>query len=244
MVADSRSGVAILKVDAETPFLTLGKSRELELASPVLAVGYPMDLPLTPSFGTVGGFDMKYLGAYFATRHIRANVSVQRGEGGAPLVNMRGEAVAILIASIDQGSASFAVTIEAAEKVRRDFVKFGEPRPGWLGIEVGQAAAPVAGSTAEVIDLLPDAPAMKSGVEKGDILIEIGDRKITAPEDVLDASFFITADEELTMKVARAGTDLALKLQPTEHPAVRRDNGVHPALPVLSRSEFPLPAEK
>ena len=66
LVGDPRSGVAILKVDAETPFLALGKARDLSVASPVMTIGYPMDLPVSPSFGTVGGFDIKWGGRYFA----------------------------------------------------------------------------------------------------------------------------------------------------------------------------------
>ena len=113
----------------------------------------------------VGGFDLKYLGRYFATTHIRANVAVQRGQGGAPLLDMHGEVVGVLISSLDQGSASFVLPIEAAEKVRRDFVRFGEVRPGWVGMAVGPAAEAVNGSTAAVEDILTDGPAHKAAPE-------------------------------------------------------------------------------
>jgi serine protease Do len=222
VVADPRSGIAILKVDAETPFLVLGKSRELGLASPVLAIGYPMDLPLTPSFGTVGGFDIRYQQSYFATRHIRASVPVQRGEGGAPLLNMRGEAVGILIASLDGGSGSFALPIEAAEKVRKDFLRFGEVRPGWLGIEIEPAAAPVAGSTARVNDLMDNSPGQKAGLRKGDVLLRVGADLVQSPEDVRNAAFFLTADDELTVQISRDGEPLELKLHPADHPGSPR----------------------
>ena len=102
-----------------------------------------MNLPLTPSFGVLGGFDREYLGQYFATTHLRANVPVQRGEGGAPLLNMKGEVVGMLISSLDQGSASFVLPVEAIEKVRREFVRFGELRPGWIGLSVEACAEPV-----------------------------------------------------------------------------------------------------
>ena len=49
LVCDPRSGVAILKVDAETPFVTIGRSRDLPIAAPVIAIGYPMDLPVSPA---------------------------------------------------------------------------------------------------------------------------------------------------------------------------------------------------
>ena len=219
LVSDPRSGVAILKVDAETPFVTIGKSRDLPIAAAVITIGYPMDLPVSPSFGTVAGFDIKYGGRYFATMHIRANVPVQRGQGGAPLLDMRGEVVGILISSLDAGSAAFALPIEAAEKVRKDFVRFGEVRPGWLGVGVHPALAAVAGSTAQIDQVYADAPGIKAGLEKDDVIVGIGDRKITSPEDVLDAAFFTTAEDDLTIKVWRGGAELALTVTPTDHPS-------------------------
>src|SRR6478736_8983759 len=53
LLADIRSGTAMLKVDETTPALPIGKSEEMEVAAPVVAVGYPLDLRKTPSFGMV-----------------------------------------------------------------------------------------------------------------------------------------------------------------------------------------------
>jgi S1-C subfamily serine protease len=222
LVSDPRCGVAILKVDAETPFLILGKSRELGIAAPVMTIGYPMDLPVSPSFGTVAGFDIKFAGRYFATAHIRANVPVQRGQGGAPLLNLRGEVVGIMISSLDAGSAAFALPIDAAEKVRKDYVRFGEVRPGWLGIAVHTSVPPTAGSTAQIDELVADAPGARAGLAKDDIILEIGDRKIRSTEDVLDAAFFTTADDELPIKVMRDGKEIVVNTIPADNP-----NSIH-----------------
>ena len=73
LVADIRSGTAILKVDETTPALPIGKSEELEMATPVMSIGYPLDLPKTPNFGWMAGFDRKCLGRYFSTIHLRVN---------------------------------------------------------------------------------------------------------------------------------------------------------------------------
>src|SRR5215472_2852523 len=120
LVADIRSGTAILKVDETTPGLPIGKSGELELATPVISIGYPLDLPKTPNFGMMAGFDRKCLGRYFSTIHLRANVPIQRGEAGAPLLNMKGEVVGIVVSGLENNSACYAVPIEAAEKIRND----------------------------------------------------------------------------------------------------------------------------
>ncbi len=218
MIADGRSGIAILKIEGETPFLAIDTSRTVAVASPVMTIGYPFDLPASPSFGMVGGFDIKYLGRYFATTHIRANVPVQRGQGGAPLLNLRGEVVGVLISSLDQGSASFALPIEAAEKVRKDFLRFREIRRGWLGIEVGSLDPAVAPAPTIVKAVMPDSPASKAGVLQGDVLLQIGDRAIATPEDVIDASFFLTADDSTTLRVSRSAGELILPIQPSDPP--------------------------
>lgn len=218
VIGDLRSGIAILKIEGETPFLAIDSSRVLAVASPVMTVGYPYDLPASPSFGMVGGFDLKYLGRYFATTHIRANVPVQRGQGGAPLLNLRGEVVGILISSLDQGGGSFALPIEAAEKIRRDFLRFHEVRRGWLGIEVGSLDQPVDRSSTVVKEVLPDSPALRAGVLRGDIVLRIGDRPIATPEDVIDASFFLTADDSTTLRISRGAQELVLPIQPADPP--------------------------
>src|SRR5213080_1288617 len=231
LLADIRSGTAMLKVEETTPALPVGKSEELEVAAPVVAIGYPLDLPETPSFGMIAGFDRKYLGRYFSTTHVRLNLPTQRGEAGAPLLNMKGEVVGIVVSSLENKSACYAVPIEAAEKIRSDFVRFGEARHGWVGINVSEAAQPVEGSCAEMTQVMGDTPAARSGIKPGDILLQVGRKKVTQPEDVLDASFFVTAGDTVPITVMRGNQKLTFHVQATLHPASRTGPLLAPATP-------------
>ena len=222
VLADIRSGMAILKTDVATPALPIGKSEELEVATPVVAIGYPLDLPETPNFGMIAGFDRKYLGRYFSTTHLRVNLPTQRGEAGAPLLNMKGEVVGILVSSLENNSACYAVPIEAAEKIRSDFVRFGEARHGWVGINVSEAAKQVEGSRAEMTQIMDGTPAAGSGIKPGDILLQVGRKKVHEPEDVLDASFFITAGDTVPITVMRGNEKLTFSVQAELHPASQR----------------------
>lgn len=213
LMADLRSGVALLKIDAATPFLPIGKSAELGLATPVVAIGYPLDLPISPSFGMVAGFDRKYLGRYFSTTHLRVNVATQRGEAGAPLLNFKGEVVGILVSSVDSGSACYALPIDAAEKIRRDYVRFGDARHGWIGIDVQEAKNPIEGSSAEMTQIRENTPASGSGLEPGDILLQVGNVQVHKPEDVIDASFFISAGDAVPITVQRGAEKLTVNVQ-------------------------------
>jgi S1-C subfamily serine protease len=222
LVADIRSGTAILKVDETTPALPVGKSEELELATPVISIGYPLDLPKTPNFGMIAGFDKKCLGRYFSTIHLRVNAPTQRGEAGAPLLNMKGEVVGIVVSGLENNSACYAVPIEAAEKIRSDFVRFGEARHGWIGVNnVSPAAQQVDGSRAMVTQVGENAPAAHAGLKEGDVLLQVGKKKISDPEDVFDASFYITAGDTVPITVMRGNEKLTFQVQATMHPASR-----------------------
>src|SRR3989475_5081497 len=237
LLADIRSGTAMLKIDTVTPALTIGKSDELEVATPVVAIGYPLDLPETPNFGMVAGFDHKYLGRYFSTTHLRLNLPTQRGEAGAPLLNMKGEVVGIVVSSLENNSACYAVPIEAAEKIRGDFVRFGEARHGWIGINVSEAPRPVEGSRAEMTQIMEGTPAAGSGIKAGDILLQVGQKKVTQPEDVLDASFFITAGDIVPITVLRGNQKLTFDVRAGLHPASQRGVLIaSPASPTMNQA--------
>ncbi len=220
LLADIRSGTAILKVDETTPALPIGKSDELQVATPVVSIGYPLDLPKTPTFGMIAGFDRKFLGRYFSTIHLRVNAPTQRGEAGAPLLNMNGEVVGIVVSGLGNNSACYAVPIEAAEKIRSDFVRFGEARHGWIGVNnVSPASQQVDGSRAVVTQIGEDVPAGRSGMKEGDVLLQIGKKKITDPEDVFDASFYITAGDVVPITVMRGNHKMTFNVQAAMHPA-------------------------
>src|SRR5216110_2628176 len=228
LLADIRSGTAMLKRDAPTPALPIGKSEELGVATAVVAIGYPLDLPETPNCGMVAGFDRKYLGRYFSTTHLRVNLPTQRGEAGAPLLNMKGEVVGIVVSRLENNSACYAVPVEAAEKIRSDFVRFGEARHGWVGANVAEASAPVEGSRAVTKEIMKDTPAAESGMKPGDVVLQIGRTKVHEPEDILDASFFLTAGDVVPITVMRGNEKITFDVQADFHPASQ------PRLPLLA----------
>src|SRR6266702_3854322 len=218
LLADLRSGIAMLKVDLASPALPIGNSDQLEIATPVVAIGYPLDLAETPGFGMIAGFDRKCFGGYFPTKHLRVNLPPQRGEGGAPLLNLKGEVFGILLYTFENNSC-YALPIEAAEKIRSDFVRFGEPRHGRIGAKVREAASAVEGSRAETTEIVKDTPAAESGMEPGDVVLQIGRTTVHEPEDILDASFFLTAGDVVPITVMRGNEKLTFNVQADFHPA-------------------------
>jgi S1-C subfamily serine protease len=217
LLADPRSGIALLKVDYNSPFIPVGNSKGLSLATPVLAIGFPVNLAATPSFGIVAGFDRQFLGRYFMTTHIRAILSVEPGFGGAPLMNLKGEVVGIIISGIDGGGACYALPIEAAEKLRMDYIRFGEPRYGWVGADVEDQHTGE-GLRVRIAELGPGSPAAEAGLKEGDIVSKIGGVNVATAEDVIDASFFLTAGDKVPITIQRDGQEMSVEVRPAKHP--------------------------
>jgi serine protease Do len=243
LVADAKSGVAILKVDANTPWIPLGNSDELKLASPVVSIGYPLDLPATPTFGLIGGFDLKYLNRYFSTTLVRANLPAQKGEAGSPILNLKGEAVGILIRSLGNQSACYALPMKAAEKIRSDYVRYGAVRPGWLGVSVRERENAIEDSKVEISSLEEHSPAESSGLQIGDTLLQVGQVKVRTAPDTLNVAFFLTAGDRVPVTVVRDGKDLTIELTAADMPASpnREPSTLLPGLSsdLRSPAEFP-----
>lgn len=224
LTKDPRSGIALIKVDGAgaTSFLEHGNCDEVQPSSPLVVVGYPLDHEVSPSFGVVGGRDRKSQGKYFTTTHIRANIPVQRGQGGSPVLNLDGQVVGVLVSGFESGAGCFVLPIRAAEKVRRDYARFGEVRHGWAGVTIQEIPVAVRGSRM-VVDVVDPAGPAAGQFRSGDVVLQVGDIPIREPEDALDASFFLTAGDPVDVRVARGGDVLTVPFTPGEHPSDRKN---------------------
>ncbi len=162
--------------------------------------------------------DQKFSGRYLPTTHIRANVPVQSGEQGAPVLNVKGEAVGILAFGIDYGAACEALPIQAAEKVRSDYTRFGEPRFGWIGVNAEPVIEGDENCEVKVSHLDEDTPAANSGLKDGDVLVSVGNKKIRKFGDLRDASFFLTAEEMVPITVRREDKEVRLNVRAANPP--------------------------
>ncbi|MFW6437543.1 MAG: trypsin-like peptidase domain-containing protein, partial [Armatimonadota bacterium] len=145
---DPRSDLAVLKVDVDRdlPYLTLGDSDALKVASWVMAVGAPLQLEQTVTVGVVSAKGriiepdptMPYLRLGDI---IQTDASINPGNSGGPLVNMRGEVVGINVAYAAPGrigniGIGFAIAASTAEGIVPQLIEGREIARGWLGVRI------------------------------------------------------------------------------------------------------------
>jgi serine protease Do len=214
---DPRSGVAVLQVfDGITPFLSFGKEGEIHTATPIVAIGFPMNLPAAPTFGMVTGFDTQYLGRFFACTHLRTSLPISPGQIGGPVLDGKGSVVGMLVMAADERKFTYAIPALAIQKIVNDITLHGRVEHGWVGVGVDPRSD---SNDVRILQLFESTPAAASGLQTGDTVVRIGSKEIAKASDVIDASFYSRVGEDLAVVVNRNGKLLTYKFTVGERPS-------------------------
>jgi len=157
------------------------------------------------------------------------------GNSGGPLVDLEGNVVGINTAIATPTGYyfgyGFAVPINLARRVADQLIRQGFVSRAYLGVmldDVETADARVYGldSTegAEVVHVEPGGPADRAGVELGDVVVGVGDRKVETVSDLQAALAELAPGAIALLHVQRYGTRQRI---PVELGAVR--SGERPA---------------
>ncbi|GAA2610407.1 trypsin-like peptidase domain-containing protein [Actinomadura fulvescens] len=122
--ADRADDLAVLAIDASaSPApLTFGRSADVRVGDPVLALGSPLGLAGTVTSGIVSALSREVrLGDGDRQTALQTDASINPGNSGGPLVNARGEVVGVntAIATLSRGGSGGSIGIGFAIPVDR-----------------------------------------------------------------------------------------------------------------------------
>jgi serine protease Do len=187
--ADKRSDVALLKIDArDLPVVKIGSSSNLEVGAWVVAIGSPFGFDYSATAGIVSAKGRSLPSENYVP-FIQTDVAINPGNSGGPLFNQDGEVVGMnsQIYSRTGGymGLSFAIPIEVAMDVADQLKTSGHVSRGWLGVLIQNMTKELAESFgmsqphgALVAKVLPDSPARKAGLRRGDVIVAFNGKKI------------------------------------------------------------------
>jgi serine protease Do len=233
---DPLTDIAVLKLDlregqhAPAP-VTLGDSDALEVGEYVMALGSPLALQRSLSFGVVSSKD-RFLSDEFKlptgektgsfNTWIQTDAAINPGNSGGPLVNLDGNVVGVNArGAFGASSIGFAIPINIVKEVARELIENGKVSRSWLGLtlqpleELAQyfEAEHVPGAVIRSVD--PDSPAERAGVRAGDVLLSYGGERISAQfTEELPSIYKRIADTpvgtNVALVIARGGEELTL----------------------------------
>lgn len=210
---DEKTDLALLKIEAnDLPTVPSGNSDALEVGEWVMAIGNPFGLGHTVTTGIVSAKG-RIIGAGPYDDFIQTDASINPGNSGGPLFNMQGEVIGINTAIVPQGQGiGFAIPSNMAKDILRQLRGTGKVTRGWLGVVIQgldpglmQAFKLQDDRGALVSDVLPDSPAEKAGLKRGDIIVGFNGNLVEDSQELPRIVATMMPETEVTVEVIRDG---------------------------------------
>jgi serine protease Do len=224
---DPSTDLALIRIDEKNlPFMAYGNSDDVKIGEWVLAVGNPFNLTSTVTAGIVSAKarNINILGSQGAIESfIQTDAAVNPGNSGGALVNTSGQLVGIN-AAIASGTGyytgySFAIPVNIVKKVVDDFMKFGKIERAYIGVyyrEIDDQFAKDKGLSEikgiYVDDVVKDGAAQKAGIQKGDVMLHVGNSTVNSKSELLEVMGQHNPGDVVPVVVSRNGKEMSMNV--------------------------------
>ncbi|NWG36619.1 trypsin-like peptidase domain-containing protein [Nitrososphaera sp.] len=227
--SDETTDLAVIKVEADAPLpvAQLGDSAALKAGQIVIAIGNPFGLTGGPAVtaGIVSSLDRSIQTRTGVLELIQTDAAINPGNSGGPLVNTKGEVVAINTANMPYAQGiGFAVPVNTAKEILKELVERGKVSRPWIGIASVKVTPKVAryyGLSAEgalVAGVEPYSPADDAGLRRGDVIEQVDGERIEEPSQIAGAVKKKKVNDTVTVTVNRYGRQFQVGVQVDERP--------------------------
>jgi len=230
--ADAASDLAVLKIKANRtfPFVTFGDSSATRVGEWVVAIGNPFGLGGTVTSGIISAVyrNTGQGGAY--DRYLQTDASINRGNSGGPLFDMRGNVIGInnAIFSPSGGSVGigFAIPAEIAAPIVEQLRTGREIQRGYLGVGLAPIDEDFAASLGlpkrrgELVQTVQDdSPAERAGLQPGDIVTKVNGKDVNADQTVSFLVANLEPGAQVPVELLRDGKRVALTVTLGKRPS-------------------------
>jgi len=222
---DPKTDLALLKVETKKPLPAVrwGDSDAAEVGDWIIAIGNPFGLGGTVTTGIISA-RARVIQAGPYDDFIQTDASINRGNSGGPMFNMKGQVIGInsVILSPSGGNIGigFAIPSSLAEPVVAQLKKYGHTRRGWLGIHIQEVTPEIAESLgmgrargAMVASVVEGSPAEKAKLEPGDVILRFGDTEIGKPRKLSRTVAETTVGKKVSLEIWRKGRKKKVKIE-------------------------------
>ena len=239
---DVITDLALVRIEKGTnsQFAPLGDSEELEVGDWAIALGTPYGLEKTVTLGIISSLhrDINSLG--FSDKRldlIQTDAAINPGNSGGPLVNSNGEVIGIntLVRSGPGAGLGFAIPINLARRVSNQLLAEGEVVHPYLGVQLISLNPKIAKehnkdpnalvqlperSGALIQSVVPNSPAERAGLKRGDLVIAAEDMLIQEPKALLDEVEKAKIGKIFLLKVLRNNEEIKVNIKPEALPGL------------------------
>jgi serine protease Do len=224
LARDQESDLALLKIDVNRPLATvpLGTASDLMVGETCIAIGNAYGYEHTVTVGVVSatGRDVTLNKEVSYKSLIQTDASINPGNSGGPLINIYGELIGVNVA-IRAGAQGigFAIPVETMIRVSGSMLRNRVPgRNGLLvansglGLQVRDSlrtghddSSPLRTVVVERVE--QGSAAAKAGLQRGDVLLKVGDLPLACSMDVERGLLDAAAGEHIPLLTSRNGAE-------------------------------------
>ena len=234
---DTDTDLAVIKARASgLPVATLGRSGNLRVGDPVVAVGSPLGLAGTVTSGIISALNrsLDVPGGGVLVNAIQTDAAINPGNSGGALVDRAGRVIGINSAIASLGGAfggsgsiglGFAIPVDEARAVAEQIIRTGRATHPFLGIsgnDITPQTAEQFGLTtrqgALIVEVTPGGPAARAGLRARDIIVRLGDDDVTSMGDLIAAIRGHRIGERVEVTYIRAGRRATARVTLAEKP--------------------------
>lgn len=187
---DSKTDLALLKIEAKgkLPYVTFGDSDSVRVGDWVIAIGNPYGLGGSVTTGIISARS-RHINAGPFDDFLQTDAAINRGNSGGPMFDIHGKVIGVNTAIFSPTGGNvgigFAIPATLAKPVIDQLKQYGRTHRGWLGVKIQHVTDEVADSVglkkehgALVLEVTPDSPAAKAGIEPGDVILSFNGQEI------------------------------------------------------------------
>ena len=203
---DPETDLAVLKLDGGGSFVpaTLGRSSDLVVGDPVVAIGSPLGLNGTVTTGIISALNRTVnvpgengQQATPLLNAIQTDAAINPGNSGGALVDARGAVIGInsAIATLggtgtgDQGGSigvGFAIPVDEARSVAEEIIRTGRATHPAIGVEAGNEVADDGTKQgARLTRIVPGGAAAAAGLQVGDVIHKVGGTSVGSVDELI-----------------------------------------------------------
>ena len=215
---DPATDLAVLRLSGSGfPHATFGSSARLRVGQLVIAVGNPLGYQATVTAGIVSalGRTLRTASGRLIESVIQTDAPLNPGNSGGPLADTAGQVIGIntAVAGGAQGIC-FAIGIDTAIEVAYQLMRHGRVRRSRLRLagqtialdrRVLRALERTESGAVMISEILPDGPAQRAGLERGDLLLELDGESITGVDRLHRLLTAELAGREIEVQLLRRG---------------------------------------
>jgi len=225
---DPKTDLAVVHVDgANAQPARFGSSDDMKVGQWVMAIGNPFGLDHSVTVGVLSAKGRYGFAPGKLEDFLQTDASINPGNSGGPLINLNGEVIGIntMIAGIGTG-VGFAVSEAVARPIAQQLIEHGKVVRAYLGITM-QALTPdlrqALGENAPekgalVAEVEKGSPAEKSGIQPGDVVLEVAGKPTEDSREVQQVVLAHGVGEDVKVTVWRDGKREELSVHTTELP--------------------------